>query len=202
MGYDWVNVAVFSIWSGMSAVSSLPTRPVGRALIVGTPPCRAEALAVLQRLGYDCAEVDEPYAAMLELSQRPLVYRALVLSLQSVFREELAMIATIRRRLPHLAVWLTQTDGRHAALAEAMRLGADGLLDEEGIHRTATASPPPPQPPPAPIIEQEHPQREDVDAEADLPADLIAEPVLTAEELRALLQEQPSMPPAGGSEGE
>jgi hypothetical protein len=28
----------------------------------------------------------------------------------------------------------------------------------------------------------------------------VGEPVLTADELRALLQEQPSMPPSGGSE--
>ena len=161
-------------------------RPIGRALIVAGASARAQPLAAMQAQGYDCAEVDDPYAAAAELLRRPLVYRAVVLSLTSLFREELPIVATIKRRLPHVEIWLTHIDARQAALAEAMRLGADGLLGEDGmLHRTAAAGEtgkPAPEPhvPPAP---------------SDIPTPASeGEPVLSAEELKALLQEQPGMP--------
>jgi hypothetical protein len=190
----------------MSGVSLPVTRPVGRALVVGTPSTRTEPLSILQRLGLTCAETDDPYAAMLELCRRPLVYRAVVLSLTSLYREELQIIATIKRRMPHIEVWLTHIDARQASLAEAMRLGADGLLAEDGLHRTAVGGgaasetvsiiPRPPTTLHAPLPE---PQRDatsepSISDEAD---STIGEPVLTADELRALLQEQPSSPSSG-----
>ncbi|MCC6425044.1 MAG: hypothetical protein IT447_16340 [Phycisphaerales bacterium] len=179
---------------------SLPvSRPIGRALIVGSPSCRSQPLLTLQRHGFHCAQVDDPYSAMAELCRRPLVYRALILSLQSLYREELSLVATIKRRFPHIEIWLTQTDGRQAALAEAMRQGADGLLDEEGLHRTATG---------APNIELATPQRAETTPpppvepdSSDLTDDPpLGEPILSSEELRALLQEQPSLPPTGNHE--
>ena len=80
----------------------------------------------------------EPYQAIVELLERPLAYDALVLSLPTLYREELNIIRTIRERLGHLDVFVADTDGRHAALAEAMRLGATGLLGDEGLHRLAS----------------------------------------------------------------
>src|SRR5258706_4009281 len=123
--------------SGMTGVSMPVTRPTGRALIIGSPSCRTAPLNTLQRLGFTCAEIDDPYAAMAEICRRPLVYRAIILSLASMYREELPIIQSVKRRWPHVDVWLTQTDGRHGALADAMRLGADGLLSDDGLHRTA-----------------------------------------------------------------
>jgi hypothetical protein len=38
------------------------------------------------------------------------------------------------------------------------------------------------------------------DEPVESPLDPVGEPVLTAEELRALLQDQPAMPPSGGEE--
>src|SRR3954453_2164670 len=128
--------------SGMTGVSIPVTRPTGRALIIGSPSCRSVPLTTLQRLGFTCAEVDDPYSAMTEVCRRPLAYRAVILSLASLYREELPIIQSIKRRWPHVDIWLTQTDGRHAALADAMRLGADGLLSEDGLHRTAIAGAP------------------------------------------------------------
>ncbi len=61
----------------------------------------------------------------------------MVLSLQSVYREELSLIATVKNRLPEVEIWLTDTDGRQAAMAQAMCLGADGLLGDDGLHRVA-----------------------------------------------------------------
>lgn len=163
-------------------------RPVGRALIVGGPSARSQPLAAMQALGFECAETDDPYAAAAELFRRPLVYRALILSLTSFYREELPIIATLKRRLPHVEVWLAQIDARQAALAEAVRLGADGLLGEDGLlHRiqgTASAAPTPvsvPSPAPAPEVAP--------------PSQNEGEPILSADELRALLEEQPSLPP-------
>jgi len=179
----------------MSQVSLPVTRPAGRALLVSNPAARADVRATLARLGYGCGEADDPYAAMAELCRRPLVYRALILSLSGLYREELAVISAVKRRYPHVEIWLAHTDGRQAALAEAMSLGADGLLDDDGLHRVAMNGlsremsvvqavevepmPVPPMPP-----------RDE--AEDELQPE---EPLLSADELKALLQEQPATPP-------
>jgi hypothetical protein len=201
----------------MSGVSLPVTRPSGRALVVGHAAGRAEPLGTLQRMGYACAEADDPYAAMAEVCRRPMVYRAVILSLSSLHREELALVPGIKRRFPHVEVWLTHTDGRQASLAEAMRLGADGLLSGEGLHRIAMsggavpASYAPEAPvesplslprPAAPAVTRDEPQQQPAPAaarRADDPEDAnaIGEPVLTADELRALLQEQPAPPTIG-----
>src|SRR5947208_3201830 len=133
----------------MSGVSLPVTRPSGLALVVANPAGRAQPTHAMSSLGFDCADMDDPYAAMSELCRRPLVYRALVLSLASLYREELQLIPTVKRRFPHVEIWLTQLDGRQGALAEAMRLGADGLLGEDGLHRIAI--PPAASPEPAPV---------------------------------------------------
>lgn len=135
---------------------------------------------------------------MAELCRRPLAYRAIILSLASLYREELALIAAVKRRWPHIDVWLTQTDGRHAALADAMRLGADGLLGEDGLHRTAVAGPgmelsyPAARAGEEPALPPPSEEREMHDT-----IEVGNEPILTADELRALLSEQPVMPPGG-----
>ena len=193
----------------MSGVSLPVTRPSGRALVVGNASSRAEPLETLQRMGFGCAEIEDPYAAMIELCRRPLVYRALVLSLSSLHREELGLIPGVKRRFPHVDIWLTHTDGRQAALAEAMRLGADGLLSGEGLHRIAVgAADPAPFGPSDPIplpVSDSVPQPVAAPQPAERPAvphdeaAALGEPVLSADELRALLQEQPA-PPLGGQD--
>jgi hypothetical protein len=181
----------------MTGVSMPVTRPTGRALIIGSPSCRTAPLNTLQRLGFTCAEIDDPYAAMAEVCRRPLVYRAIILSLASMYREELAIIQSIKRRWPHVDIWLTQTDGRHAALADAMRLGADGLLSDDGLHRTAIAGS---------ASESLYSRSEAGSGTGAWPVSAVPpvdpndsidpdigdnEPILTADELRALLAEQP-----------
>lgn len=160
------------------------SRCQGRALVIGQAAFRAGPVAVLHRRGYSSTEVDEPYEAMVQLCKRPLFYSAVVLSLNSLYREELAVIACIKRRFSHIDIWLSDTDGRQAALAEAMRHGADGLFADDGLHRVATGSSPArdmpnaaeaPEPPSGP---QTH-----------------SDPLLTAEELRALLHETPNPSP-------
>jgi hypothetical protein len=153
-------------------------------------------------MGFACTEVDDPYEAMVHLCRRPLFYSTVILSLNSFFREELAMIASLKLRFSHIEVWLTDTDGRQAALAEAMRQGADGLVAQDGLHRMgSTAMAPPPAPiqstlPPiaaAPAPVPSPPAEDDSDDQADAsPApQRVADPLLTAEELRALLAESP-----------
>lgn len=184
----------------MSGVSFPVTRPIGRALVVANSTARVGIVAALNKLGFECGECDDPYTAVQELCHRRLAYRAAILSLASLYREELSLISTVKRRFPHVEVWLAHTDGRQAALAESMRLGADGLLDDEGLHRIAapptrepiTTYHPMPSPPP-----QEQPAEP-----ANNEPERIGEPVLTADELRALLQDQPAMPPSGAVEKE
>ena len=169
---------------------SFPTgkRPAGRALIVGSPGSRGAALTAMQAMGFACAELDDPYAAAAELLKRPLVYRALVLSLTSLYREELSLVAMVRRRLSHVDVWLTHTEGRQAAMIEAIRLGAAGLLAEDGaLHRVSSD---------ARDAQAHAPAAEAAAHDAiETPEPSATEPVLSADELRALLQDQPASPP-------
>src|SRR6266480_1341838 len=177
----------------MSGVSLPVNRPTGRAIVVGNAGCRGSVVQTLRGLGYQSTEADDPYSAAAELSRRSMTYRAMILCLNSLYREELSFIASIKHRYPHIDIWLSQTDGRAAALAEALRLGADGLLSDDGPHRFAISEntqAPNPQSQPAP---QPHP-KVSVKVFAEAP---IADPVLTADELRALLQEPAR--PAGDS---
>jgi hypothetical protein len=177
-------------------------------LLVGNPASRGQPLSFLASLGYTCEETDDPYSALVQLCQRPLVFHAVILSLASLYREELQVITAIKRRLPHLDVWLAQTDGRHSAMVEAIRLGADGLLSEDGLHRIGMPVAPEPASTTGPDGTGPH---EDEDAstgasgvDSNLQHDplghemevTVGEPVLSADELRALLQEQP-YPPRG-----
>jgi hypothetical protein len=206
----------------MSAFSLPVTRPTGRALIVGLPACRSAPAAALQRQGFACTEVDHPYDAMVHLCRKPLFFSTMILSLHSLYREELQIISSIKRRFAHVEIWLSDTDGRHAALAEAMRLGADGLVADDGLHRIAAAQLASADPPqiaptlPQPAREPEaisdpssqinsSPLQQVLEAQLQSPMPSPtppppqlppppADPLLTAEELRALLQETPTRP--------
>ena len=92
------------VYPMLSASTQSPPKAAGHALVVGGESCRVLPREVLTTLGYGVDERDDPYAAMLELCRRPLVYRALVVSLQSLYRDELAMIQAVRRRFPHVSV--------------------------------------------------------------------------------------------------
>jgi hypothetical protein len=191
----------------MPEVSLPVTRSIGRALVVANSSSRAHLVQTLARLGFDCAECDDPYTATLELCRRRLAYQAMIVSLASLFRSELTLIATVKRRFPHVEVWLAHTDGRQADLAESMRLGADGLLGEEGFHRIATSAPEPVtyQSMPEALVPMPHAQPSHAVGPAPAEPDEIVvpgEPVLTADELRALLQDPPVMPPSAGQENE
>lgn len=176
----------------MPSVTLPVTRPVGRAMLVASTTASGHAMKILLDLGYQCAEMEDPYKAMAELCRRPLAYQSLILSLISLYREELAVIHTVKRRFPHMEIWLTGTDGRTAALAEAMRLGADGLLADDGFHRTAVAAPAITALPPKmlhPVVEQPQPSLSPPPPpEPPASEDQESEPVLTADELRALLR--------------
>src|SRR5437764_1155527 len=123
--------------SRMSGVSLPVNRPTGRAMVVGSAGCRGAAVQTLRSLGFQTIEADDPFSAAAELSRRSMTYRAMILCLNSLYREELSFIASVKHRYPHIDIWLSQTDGRAAALAEALRLGADGLLSDDGPHRFA-----------------------------------------------------------------
>ena len=193
----------------MSGMTLPVQRPTGRALLVAGAGNRAKPMEILRDLGFDTAEFDDPYTAMAELCRRPLVYRAVILSLAGLYREELSIIPAVKSRFPHIEVWIGHTDGRQALLAEAMRLGADGLLAEDGLHRVATA--PAPSAAPAPGAawgeQQQHPApvspaaTDDRAAHEEALEDVAPEgsgapgPILTPDELRALLHEQSPVPP-------
>jgi hypothetical protein len=195
-------------------------------LFVGNPASRSQPLAVLDALGLGYDEADDPYTGFVELCRRPMTFHA-VLSLWSLYREELQVIRTIKRQFPHMDVWLAHADGGNLAIAEAIRLGADGLLCEDGLHRIGLPEETAESIEPVVSFARELHSREEGEpsngnemasaldvresrddrsaetererireplgeSEYDLP---VGEPVLSADELRALLQEQPLSPP-------
>jgi DNA-binding NarL/FixJ family response regulator len=117
----------------LSASLQHPPKSAGRAIVVGLASARLSAQKVLQQAGYDVECLESPYAAMLELCRRPLVYRTLVLSLQGLYRDELNIISVVRRRFSHISIWISHTDGRQTALAEAMRLGAEAIVTDDAV---------------------------------------------------------------------
>lgn len=176
-----------------------PQAPAGHALLICLPSSQEALQKQMNALGFGIANVDNPYAALVELLDRPLVYRSLVISLAAIYREELSVIKTIRVRLPHVDVLLAHTDGRAASMAEAMRMGATGILDAEAVHllpetaplKTEISTPATAIEPPPTVTSSTNPEH-GADEE---PNDF--DPLLTAEELRALLQEQPTLPGHG-----
>jgi len=167
------------------AIPSSLTR--GPAIVVGGEGCRAMALGVLSRENIPAFEAESPYPAMAEISRKPGVYKTVILSLQNLFQEELRMIEAIKALHPGIGIWLCHTEGRPSTLAMALRMGADGILAEDGLHRMA---------PGAEIVEKESPPAKTPPPPVK-PSVVVApaasvnpiEPILTVEELRALLQD-------------
>ena len=186
----------------MASLTLQSSRGVGRAIAVGNAACRQAILAVLAREGQTAFETDCPYQAMAELSRKPQGYRMVVLSLQSLYREELEIITAIKAHCAEVDVWLAQTDGRAGALADALRLGAAGIMDDNGLHRLsapAEKSPAPTvepavAPPAAEPVRPAEPARQAASwpEEPVMSVSSSDDPVLTADELRALLQEPPA----------
>lgn len=143
--------------------------PNGQALVVADGAWRPELREALAQIGYAGYVVADPYAAALELVRRPLAFRALLLSLAAVYPQELGLIELVKRRFGHVEVIVTDAAGRSQALAEAIRLGADALLEGQRLHRVSTENPPPAR------------LAEDTSA--------VAGSMLSAAELKALLRE-------------
>ena len=180
----------------MASLTLQSSRSLGRAIAVGNVACRQAVLAVLAREGQTAFETDCPYQAMAELSRKPQGYRMVILSLQSLYREELGIIPAIKAHYPDVDVWLSQTDGRASALADALHMGADGILTGDGLHRLSAPAEKSPAPSVAPIAEPPaaEPAREPAGWPDDPTMSMASfdDPVLTADELRALLQEPPA----------
>ena len=168
------------------------TPPMSRAAVVAVSA--GDLGGTLRRLGMAAEPFADPYTAAADLFRRPLAFRAVVLSLRGVYREELSLIGTLRRRLPHVEVWLAEVEGHAAALASAVAAGATGLLDAEGLHRLG---PPPAEPPAGPpaTAKASSPAPERSAEASDVPEADEADPLLSADELRALLHDDPPVPP-------
>ena len=141
---------------------------------------------------------------MSELARQPSAYTSLVLSLGSFFPEELQLIAAAKRQFPKIEIWLIRGEGLNGAVDEAMHLGADGVLTEDGLHRIAAPATitPTVEPPPAPKPAEPAAPTASNDKEAsngnEAPPDFAPyEPILSADELKALLEDAPPARPTG-----
>ena len=161
--------AVVTARNAPPASAAPPPAPNGQALVVANAAAAIPLMQTLERIGYRSSVAPDPYVAALELVRRPLVFRALVLSLATVYPEELELIDMIKRACPHIEVFLADSDGRPSAVEDATRRGAAALLTQDRLHRLGDAGARTPAQPPRPAE----------------PATI--EGVLSAEELRALL---------------
>lgn len=167
----------------------------------------------------------DPYAAMYAIAASPAKWHMVVLDLQQFYDGELAIIPAIRATAAQCRVVVAHADGRPAMLARAIRLGIDGLLTGGKIEWFTTAEPamsqpaahpstrlPQPIPPSAaetpspetPTPEtstrasthnspDDHADQAELRSVADIYQD---EPLLTADELKALLSDHDIRPTA------
>lgn len=155
--------------------------PNGQALVVADASAEEVVRAALDHVGYGAVLATDPYEAILVLAQRPLAFRAVLLSLPALYPPELRLIEVIKRRYGHVEVIVSDVRGRSAGLAEAARLGADALLEDGRLHRLSPWSGEPGHRESAAPGPVEPPVRK---APASSP-----DAVLSAEELKALLEE-------------
>ena len=148
---------------------------VGPVVVVGA----GDASAVLP--GAAEHRVDDAADAVLllgRLLRDGTAARAVVLSLSAMRPEDLAVVRTVRRYFPSAEVWVSDVGPHAAMLAEAVSLGAAGLVADGRLHRFAL---PAPAPPPRPAVKQ-------TPAKPAAPPDPDpGQPLLSGDELRALL---------------
>ncbi|MEM6562204.1 MAG: hypothetical protein AAF656_11435 [Planctomycetota bacterium] len=169
----------------MTAAADQPESvPTGRVALVATGPMRDRRAETLMTAGYDVHGFDDPYAAMLAICRKPLVFRALAVSLQAIYPKELDLVSAVAQRFPHVRLLACDTDGRRTTLIDAVQRGVTDILDDHGITPADT-------------------ERESADVSLANPAELTDEetaalarptdtptdPVLTPEEIRALLSD-------------
>ncbi|MEM8876166.1 MAG: hypothetical protein AAGD32_18120 [Planctomycetota bacterium] len=165
----------------------------GRVALIATGTTRDRHAETLMHAGYDVYAFDDPYAAMLALCRKPLVFRAVAVSLQAIYPKEMSLISVVGRRYPHMRLIACDTDGRPAALEQARRLGVTDILDAEGPRPVDT------QPVEGASSKTHDASRADAVALTEEEAAALAEdaandtaqgPLLTPEELRALLSDE------------
>ena len=146
-------------------------RLIGRALLIGKriPSQDAQLLAAE---GLQVELTTDPYAAIAELAGRPLVYRALVLPLPQLFPEELALVRVVKKRFPHVQIIASEVPEKVNRTDDLRRFGFDAILSE-ALQSLAT------------------PAKSEVFTGRPIQKSVgDSEPVLTAEELRALLSDE------------
>jgi hypothetical protein len=181
----------------MSAISLPVSRPQGQALIVGQHANCIVPQSIMRQLGVECSQAADAYEAMSLICRQPTVFSTVVLSLHSLYREELQIIASIRNRFPFVEIWVSDSDGRQLALTDALKLGADGLLDQDGLHRRDFVISP--TAPDVELASKNQVNSHDGNSiDRGFSSATNTDPLLTADELRALLADVPV--PAGEQE--
>jgi hypothetical protein len=144
---------------------------IGRALLIGKriPSKDAQLLAAE---GLQVELTTDPYAAVAELANRPLVYRALVLPLPQLFPEELALVRVVKKRFPHVQIIASEVPEKLNRTDDLRRFGFDAILTETLQSLASPAK--------LEVLTPRTIQKSVGDSE----------PVLTAEELRALLSDE------------
>jgi hypothetical protein len=159
-----------------------------RAVVVASQASQTELRTALEGLGFEPTCFDDPYGAFAHALTHAVGLRAFVVSLQGLYREELSVLASVRDRLPHVDRIVAHTQARQTTLAEAVRCGAVTLLDDQGLHPLSPDAPAPTLASLPNFGSDPVPTEGDSTGSRDPePADF--DPLLSAEELRALLQD-------------
>jgi hypothetical protein len=93
-----------------------------RCLLIEGDQAAPELAAVAHSRGWQIDAQPDPYAAMLALARRPLVYRGLLLALDALYPTELTILRAVGHRYPHVERLVCR--GTPTQLAEAEALGA------------------------------------------------------------------------------
>lgn len=143
------------------------------------------------------APVDDPYALVRQLASGAAASTTdIVLLLACLYPEELAVIDAVRQVAPDVRILVGAVDGASGLLAASIRAGIDGIYVNGAVEWLGEPPALPPIAPAArsaPASAHEEPSRVahgTHTAERDLADD--PQPLLSQEELRALLGEEPA----------
>lgn len=116
--------------SSSLAASALANARIG---VLGHGDNLARTLGLLHRMGARCTVWEDAYQAACEVARHPDTFFAVVVILPCCYQAELAVISTIRTYARNTRVYVADAEQHVSMLTGAMRLGATGLLTQAGV---------------------------------------------------------------------
>ena len=122
----------FSRQKGAVRSSTVSEKPARLSILVvdDEPLIRWSLMKGLTRRGHEVVEADAGAAALEAIGADPNRFNVVVLDYRLPDRQDLSLLADVRRRLPHAAVVMMTAFGDAEMRAGAMTLGARAVVDK------------------------------------------------------------------------